>query len=296
MYDKLDRSHQLGSYPSVNIIVGNVLALLVIGLFGLFMLHVEKLTAMIKENVKMQVYLHRNITEEESIHLCQKLHRKDFVYRKNGHATLTFIPKEEAAQMFTQLTGEDFLQVLDENPLRDTYIVHIAPNYQTSKQLQTIQHEIEEIKGVFEVDHMADFSTSLIQNTTTFSTVLATFACILLMVVSVLIHNTIRLAVYTQRFLIRSMYLVGATAAFIRRPFLIRAVLMGCIAGIITNMLLVILLYNANQYVEGLTTLQAPTQISALLGLVLSLGVLISFFGTYGAVNKYLNSSLDDLY
>ena len=287
---------KLGSYPMINVVFSTILALFVVGLFGLLMLHAARLTGMIKENVKIQVYLHKNISESESIRISQLLSKKDFVLKKNGHAQLKFISKEDAAQAFMKATGEKILQVLDENPLRDVYVVNIAPSYQSKQQLQAIKHEIEALKSVFEVDYTADFVASVNRNIARLGRVLASFSVILLIVVSILINNTIKLAVYSQRFLVRSMHLVGATAAFIRRPFLARAVLIGLIGSTIANILLILLLYAANRQILALVKLQEPILIFILLGCILLVGVLISFVGTYRAISKYLNMSLDDLY
>jgi cell division transport system permease protein len=286
----------LGHYPIVNVIFSIMLALLVVGLFGLLMLHAARLTAIIRENVKIQVYLHKNISESDSIRISQLLSKKKFVLKKNGYAQLKFLSKEEAAQEFTKVTGESFLQVLDENPLRDVYVVNIAPIYQGQQQLQAIKRELEAISGIFEVDYIAGFVASINRNITKLGAVLAFFSVILLVVVSVLISNTIKLAVYSQRFLVRSMLLAGATDAFIRRPFLGRAVFMGLIAGTVANILLVLLLYTANQHIDTLVKLQEPIRIFILLGLILVLGIWISFISTYRAINKYLNMALDDLY
>jgi cell division transport system permease protein len=280
----------------INVVFSTILALFVVGLFGLLMLHAARLTGMIKENVKIQVYLHKNISESESIRISQLLSKKDFVLKKNGHAQLKFISKEDAAQAFMEATGEKILQVLDENPLRDVYVVNIAPSYQSKQQLQATKHKIGALKGVFEVDYTADFVASVNRNIARSGSVLASFSIILLIVVSILINNTIKLAVYSQRFLVRSMHLVGATATFIRRPFLARAVLIGLIASTIANLLLILLLYAANRQILALVKLQEPILIFILLGCILLLGVLISFVGTYRSINKYLNMSLDDLY
>ena len=287
---------ELGSYPIISVVFSTILALLVVGLFGFLMLHAAKLTDMIKEHVKIQVYLHKNIPEEESVRISQLLSKKDFVFKKDGHAQLKFLAKEDAAQEFIKATGEDFLQVLDENPLRDTYIVSIAPSHQSKQKLQAIKRELEAMSGVFEVDYVESLVTSINENIAKLGIVLVVFSTILLVVVSVLINSTIRLAVYSQRFLVRSMQLVGATAAFIRGPFLTRALLTGLMAGTIADTLLVLLLYIANRQIESLVKLQEPLQVFMLLGFILTLGVLISFMSTYRAISKYLNMSLDDLY
>ncbi|MCU0318386.1 MAG: permease-like cell division protein FtsX, partial [Amoebophilaceae bacterium] len=156
---------ELGSYPVVSVAFSTILALLVVGLFGFLVLHAAKLTDIIKENVKIQVYLHKNISEQESIRISQLLSKKDFVFKKDGHAQLKFLAKEDAAQEFIKATGEDFLQVLDENPLRDAYVVSIAPSHQSKQQLQAIKRELEAIGGVFEVDYVESLVASINHNT-----------------------------------------------------------------------------------------------------------------------------------
>ena len=287
---------KLGSFPITNVVFSTMLALLVVGLFGLLLLHTARLTSIIQENVTIQVYLHKDIPENESIRISQLLSKQDFVLKKDGHARLTFLSKEEAAQAFTQETGEDFLQVLNENPLRDAYILSIDPHYQSKEQLQAIKRDIENIGGVFEVDYTENLVASINKNIARAGLVLGVFAIILLLVVIVLINNTIKLATYSQRFLIRSMNLVGATAGFIRRPFLARAILIGLLAGTMADLFLLTLLHYANLQIGPLARLQDPSRIFMLLGFIPLLGVLISLIGTYQAINKYLRIPLDDLY
>mmetsp|Transcript_5419 Transcript_5419/g.12032 ORF Transcript_5419/g.12032 Transcript_5419/m.12032 type:complete len:286 (-) Transcript_5419:254-1111(-) len=270
---------RLGNYPIVNVVLSTTFALLALGLFGLLILHAARLTDIIKENVQVQVYLHKNVTENETIRIGQLLSRKDFVLKKNGRSQLKFLSKEDVAQAFIQTTGENFLKVLHENPLRDIYVVNIVPNNQHKQRLQAIKQELEAISGVFEVDYVISFIDSIHRNAAKLGMLLAIFATSLLVIVSILIGSTIKLAVYSQRFLIRSMQLVGAKVTFIRRPFLARSVLIGLIAGTIANILLILLLYAANRQVEELVKLQEPIQIFMLFGLILGLGVLVSFFG-----------------
>ncbi len=293
---KSSAQSKLGSYPIANVIFSTMLALFIVGLFGLLLLHAARLTGILKENVKIQVYLHKNTSESEIIRISQLLSKKAFVLKKDGHAQISFLSKEEAAKDFIKETGENFLQVLNENPLRDVYLVSVAPDYQDSKNLQAIKGELEVLNGIFEVSYVESFISSINSNLTKIGTLLGIFAIILLIVVSVLINNTIKLALYSQRFLVRSMNLVGATALFIRRPFLARAVLVGLLSGTIANLLLLLLLHYANRQIETLVRLQEPLRIFMLLGSLLVLGVLISFTGTYRAINKYLSMSLDNLY
>lgn len=279
-----------------HIVLSTMVALLVIGLFGLLMLHASKLSRIIRENVQVQVYLNKQVTEGQILRIDQILRQKDFVLKKHGHVQVQFLSKEAVAQKFIQETGENFLHVLDDNPLRAVYLVHIAPRYQSNAHLEQVKQELEELEGVFEVDYVVDFVASMNHNLARAGIALATFALVLLLAAVVLMHNTIRLAIYAQRFLIRSMDLVGATPAFIRRPFVWRGVVVGLLAGAIADSLLLLLLHYANKQIPMLTTLQEPASIFGLLGGVLCLGMLIGFLSTYHAVNRYLRMSLDDLY
>ena len=290
------REKKLGNYPIVSLVFSITLALFMMGLFGLLILHTEKLTALVRENVEIQIYLNKNISESARRRIKPLLEKKKFVLRKNDKAQIAFITKEAAAQRFIEETGEDFLFVLDENPLRDAYIVNIDPNYQNNEHLEKIKQEIETMTEVFEVTYIKNFVTSINKNIAKVEIILATFSIILLFVVTTLIHNTIKLAIYSQRFLIRSMQLVGATANFIKRPFLAKSVLLGLIAGTVASILLLTLLYYANLQIEALIKLQEPTKIFMLSGVIILLGAVISLLSTYRATNKYLNMSLDDLY
>jgi cell division transport system permease protein len=287
---------KLGSFPTTNVLFTTMLALFVVGLFGLLLLHAARLTNIIQENVTIQVYLHKSLSENEIIRINQLLSKQDFVLKIQDIPQIRFLSKEKAAKEFTKETGENFLQVLDENPLRDTYVLHIDPQFQHKEDLQAIKHNIEAINGVFEVDYMENLVASIHKNIARVGLILGIFAAILLLVVVVLINNTIKLATYSQRFLIRSMNLVGATDSFIRRPFLARAILIGLLAGTMANVLLLTLLYYANLQIESLAKLQQPIKIFMLLGFIPMLGSLITLLGTYQATNRYLRISLEDLY
>jgi cell division transport system permease protein len=180
--------------------------------------------------------------------------------------------------------------------LRDSYILHIDPTYQDADHLHHIKKEITDIEGIFEVCYVENVVSAINKNLRQVSIILVFFAIILLLAVIMLINNTIKLALYSQRFLIRSMNLVGATASFIRKPFLVRAVLIGLLAGTIADVILLSLLHYANLQIASLLTLQQPIKIFMLLIFIPLLGVCITFTGTYRAINKYLQLSLENLH
>ncbi|UII30506.1 permease-like cell division protein FtsX [Fulvivirga ulvae] len=294
--ESVRKKKKLGSYPYVSVIFSITLALFVIGLFGLLLLHTTKLTQLIRENIEIQVYLDKGITDNQRIQIQKTLSSKDYAAEKNDEVQISYVSKEEAAKEFIEETGEDFTNFLGENPLRDAYILRIAPEFHDSEKLKTIKEEIEKINGVFEVVYVESLVDSINDNMTKISVFLLGFAAILLIAVVILINNTIKLALFSQRFLIRSMQLVGAKASFIQKPFLYRASMHGALAGVLASAGLYALMNFANRKIQDLETLQETDKILVLFAALLVVGVLIGFSSTFRAINKYLKLSLDELY
>ncbi|GAB3312577.1 cell division protein FtsX [Hymenobacter humi] len=290
------RKKKLGSYPTLLVVFSITLALVVIGLFGLLLLHAQKLSEVVRENLEVQVYLDRDLPETELLRLQQDLGQQPFVAEKAGRPQIRFVSKEEGARQLLQSTGEDFRQFLGDNPLRDAYVLKIKPEYTDTMHLRQLERSIATQRGVFEVQYPQDLFTSINNNLTRVSLVLLGFAAVLVLVVVILINNTIKLALFSQRFLIRSMQLVGATRLFIQQPFLRRATWQGLASGLLAALLLVALLQYAYLEVEPLRLLRDDFRLAILLLSVIALGVIIGFLSSVRAVHKYLNMSLDDLY
>ena len=296
MEKKYRKKKTLGSYPYASVIFSIFLSLFVIGLFGLLFLYTSKLTAIIKENIEVQIYLNKNISNNQRIQIQKTLSAKEYIGLKNEELQISFVSKEEAATTFIEDTGEDFTNFLGENPLRDAYTIKIHPDYQSEEKLALVKEEIENMSGVFEVVYVESLVKSINQNVTKIGFVLIGFAIILLIIVVILINNTIKLALFSQRFLIRSMQLVGAKPGFIKKPFLVRSLIHGALAGIVASTGLFLLLNFANSKIEDLASLQDNKMLFILSVTLLLLGAIIGFGSTYRAINKYLKLSLDQLY
>lgn len=290
------RKKKLGSYPHTMVVFSITLALLVIGLFGLLLIHAHKLSNLVKENLEMQVYLDRDLPEAQLLRLQQDFSRKPYIAYKDRQPQVRFLSKEEGARQFIEQTGEDFQQFLGDNPLRDAYIIRINSEYADSLNLRRIEQELRAESGVHEVQYVQSLITSINQNVRKLSLVLLGFAVVLTLVVTILINNTIKLALFSQRFLIRSMQLVGATSFFIQRPFLRRATWQGFISGTLAALILLALQQYAYLEVDELRLLLDERLIGALMVFMVLLGCVIGFFSSYRAVRKYLGVSLDDLY
>lgn len=294
---KSTKKKRLGAYPYVSVVFSISLALFMIGALGMLAIHSKKLTSIIKENVEVQVFLRKSVTDEQQIRIQKILEGFDFVARdENGTPKISFISKEEGAQAFIEETGEDFVSFLGENPLRDEYILNIAEAYQTEVKMAEISQTLQDVNGVFEVEYVENLVGTINQNVAKISLVLGGFALILVIVVIVLINNTIKLALFSQRFLIRSMQLVGATKAFVRKPFLVRSILHGIMGALIASSLLFMLAEYAYSKVEELALLKDTNLMLMLVGLLIILGAFIGLFSSLRSVNKYLKLSLDELY
>lgn len=293
---KSRRKKKLGSYPSLSVIFSITLSLFVIGLFGLLFLHANKLGQIVKENIEIQVFLTKDISQNQKIQVLKTLSSKEYIHKINNEAQISFISKEEAEKQFIEDTGEDFKEFLGENPLRDAYVIKISPDFQERNKLKGIKKEIEKLSGVFEVVYMENLVDSINSNMAKLGLILLGFAAILLFVVVILINNTIKLALFSQRFLIRSMQLVGAKSGFIQKPFLLRSLFNGILSGVLASALLYALMRYAYTKIEDLQTLQEVDKTVLLFGLLLTIGAVIGLFSTYRAIRKYLRMSLDELY
>lgn len=288
------RKKKLGAYPYISVVLSITLALFVIGVFGALVIYSKELERIVRQSVKVQIYLKNQVTDAQRTQIEKSLQAKLFVAKDKE--AIQFISKDQAAKKFIEDTGEDFKKFLGENPLRDAYLVRIDEAYHEVNSLQKIKAEIEKISGVFQVHYVENVIDSINKNITKIGLILMGLVTLLLLVVVLLINNTLRLALFSQRFLIRSMQLVGARSWFIQRPFMIRAGLHGMIAGVLASGLLILLLSFATKRIEDLVLIQNTSRLLLLLSSLLIMGLLVAVLSTYRAVSKYLKLSLDELY
>lgn len=292
--EKSSHKKTLGGYPAVGVVISVTLALFVIGLFGLLLMYSSQLEKQVRQNIRLQVYLHSNLTENQRLQIENKLLSQPFT-SKEGKA-VTFVSKEDAAKKFIAETGEDFTKFIGENPLRDAYLVSVDPAYHTAEQLEEARKDLQKMKGVFQVFYVEGLIESVNDNVMKIGLFLGGVIVILLITVILLINNTLRLALFSQRFLIRSMQLVGAKNWFIQRPFIFRAAGYGLLSGIIASGLMWLLTDYGKRKITDLNLLHQPDQFLILLGILLVLGVIVAVISTYFSIRKYLRMSLDELY
>ncbi|MCS6824767.1 MAG: ABC transporter permease [Cytophagaceae bacterium] len=286
----------LGSYPSLMVMFSITMSLTVLGLFALILIHAGSFSRLIKENIEMNVYLNENISDSLRMEIESTLMRKRYTQSPEGKTQIRYISKEEANKIFVETYGEDFTKILSDSPLPASYVLKIHPEYSDSVNMRQIAAQIAQLPGVREVDYQEDLINKINNNIRTAGLILAVSAVVLIFVSVLLINNTIRLAFYSQRFLIRSMQLVGATRWFIQKPFLSRALIQGALSGIVSVLLLSGMLYIAYSELRELAELRQTEYIASVFASLIVLGGAIGFLSSYRAVHKYLNMSLDELY
>jgi cell division transport system permease protein len=272
------------------------MALFVVGVFGVLILHGARLTELIRENLEINIFLKKEAGENERTKVNRTLLSKDYIFVVNGEPQIRFISKDEAAKKLIEDTGEDFLKLLGENPLRDSYIIKVKPELYNKPQLEIIQKDIERIEGVEDVVYQENLISSINENLAKISLILIGLAGLLLVIVVILINSTIKLALFSQRMLIRSMQLVGAKASFIKWPFLLRSLIHGFLSGLLSSGLIILLLQFSYDRIEGLRSLLDVNKLFVFFAFIIIMGIVISFTSTYYSMNKYLKMSLDELY
>lgn len=294
---KINTRKKLGSYPSLGVVISITLALFVTGLFGTLIIYSQELERLVRENIRVQVYLKNSLTETQRLQVEKKIEALPYINKMlTDEAPILFISKEDAAKQFIAETGEDFTKFLGENPLHNAYLISIDPFYHSKANLEKITQEIEKMNGVFQVFYVEGLIESVNKNVTRIGLILAGMVALLLITVVLLINNTLRLALFSQRFLIRSMQLVGARKWFIQQPFLLRAFGYGILSGILASAFIWTLINYANRNIEDLIVLQNKERMLALMGSLLIIGVIVAVTSTFFSIRKYLKMSLDELY
>jgi cell division transport system permease protein len=292
----MPKKKKIGSYPNAMIIMSLTAALFLIGFCGLLVIQSKKLVSIIRQNIEVRVFINKEVSKAGQDSILSIIQARPFVLKSAETKAFKFVSKEEAAKEFIEGTKEDFATFLGENPLRDSYRVKIQEDYFEEAKLQQIKKELDQVKGVYEVVYQEDLADNINRNVTKIYIVLASFALVMLIIIVLLVNNTIKLAIYSQRFLIRSMQLVGATNGFIQKPYVLRGAIQGLVGGVVAAILLIGLQQLAVRNVEGLALLQEYDKIVILIVSVLGLGLAIGVASTYQSLARYLRMTLDDLY
>lgn len=266
------------------------LVLFLVGILSLLVLNAERLSEYVREHVGFTLVLHDHVRDVEVLRLQKVLSATPYV------KSTEFIGKEEAAARLAEDLGEDFTGFLGFNPLFSSIDVKLYAEYMQPDSLVLLENKFLEFPEIQEVFYQRDLVKIINENVQRISLFLLVFSLSLLFIFTTLINNTIRISIYSQRFIINTMKLVGATRPFIRRPFVMRSISYGLLAGLIANGALLLLIHSFQEDFKGILDLRQIDTIGITFAIVLLFGVLISWLSTLLAVNKFLRLRFEELY
>ena len=286
--NKRTRRQILSSYMTTTLSIS--LVLFILGTIGLLALNVQQLSNYVKENIGLTLILKDDVREPEAKRLQKIIDMSQYV------KSTDYVDKERAALELKTELGEDFEAFLGNNPLPISINVKLNAQYANNESMKGIESVFSSYPEIREVYYQKDLMSAINKNMNKITLILGTFAGILLLISIALINNTIRLMVYSKRFLINTMQLVGATKGFIRKPFLMKSIIHGLFGALIAIILLAMVISGLQQELEGIIGFDSIYVIVLLFLVVIIFGILITFVSTFFALNKYLKLRIDDLY
>lgn len=274
----------------ISTVISIALVLLMIGLLGLILVNAKNLSKYVKENIVLNIIVSDNVSEGEVLTLQKDIEKNDYVLRTE------YISKDLAAKNLKEDLGEDFVEYLGKNPLLPSIDIYLKEQYANSDSIHTFIQGVAKNSKIKEVVYQESLIDMVNDNIRNISMVVLAFAVILLVIAVALINNTIRLSIYSQRFLIKSMQLIGATKNFIRKPYILYGIVHGLIGALIAILLLIFTLQFAQKQIPEIIILGNWTEFGIIFIAIIILGILISGLSTYFAVTKYLKAKSSTLY
>ena len=274
----------------ISTVISIALVLLMTGLLGLILVHAKNLSNYVKENIVLNIIVNGDAKEAEVLNLQKDVNSHPYVLKTQ------YISKELAARNLQQDLGEDFVEFLGYNPLLSSIDVYLKAEYANKDSIDVFTEKIAANSMVQEVVYQESLIDMVNKNIRVIGLIILGFALILLIIAVALINNTIRLAIYSQRFLIKSMQMVGATKGFIRAPFIGYGLVHGLLGALIAIIMLLLVLYFGQEQIPELVILRNYFEFAMIFLGVIALGILISGLSTYFAVSKYLRLRMNDLY
>jgi len=287
-FEKYQKRRLISSYFSVVISISLVLFLL--GLLGLLVLNSKRVADYFKEQISVTIFLKNDAKEVEVTQLKQSLALAEYV------KSADYVSKEQAAEEHSETIGENFIDYLGYNPLQNSIDVHLIADYVTPELIDEITTEINNKDFVDDVVYDKPLIAKLTENVKKISFWILVVSSVFLFIAVLLINSSIRLSVYSKRFTIKTMQMVGATKTFIRRPFIWRSIRLGIVGSIIAMIGMGVVLYYLNQAFIELHFLESKVMIAALFGFIFLIGVFITWISTYFATQRFLNLKTDELY
>jgi cell division transport system permease protein len=287
-YDKFQKRRLLSSYFSV--VLSVFLVLFLLGILGLFVINSKKLSDDFKEEIAMTVFFKNEAND--SIIASFKEELKTAKYVKSS----VYVTKEEAAKTHTDVIGEDFMTFLGANPLQNSFDIYLNADYIDLNNISKIETKLRNNLMVSDVIYDKQLVNLVNDNIKKVSLWILIISAFLAVVAVLLINSSMRLSIYSNRFIIKTMQMVGATKSFIRKPFIWRSIKLGLIGSILAVVALIGTLIYLNNSYPNLGILDNQLMIGLVLLGVLTAGILITWISTFFATQRFLNLRTDDLY
>lgn len=286
--EKYNKRRLISSYFSVVLSISLVLFLL--GLLGVLVINANRVANHFKEQIPLTVYFKNSTKETEIKELQQTLDTA--VYVKSA----TYVSKEEAAERYKAEIGEDFMQFLGYNPLQNSIDMRFKSDYVTKEKIAEVANQIGANESVSEVSYDEPLVSLLTENVKKIGVWILGLSAVFFLIAILLINSSLRLSVYSKRFIIKTMQMVGATKPFIRRPFILQHIRLGLLGALVANIILAGVLFYIDKTFPELQMLQDKLLLVGLALAVVSGGIIITWLSTFFATQRFLNLKTDDLY
>ncbi|WP_269685899.1 cell division protein FtsX [Flavobacterium lacustre] len=287
-FDKFQKRRLISSYFSV--VLSVFLVLFLLGMLGLFIINSKKLADDFKENIAMTVFFKNEANDTILKAFGTELKTAPFAKK------FVFVSKDDAAKQHTDIIGEDFVTFLGENPLQNSYDIHIKADYVEKDSVAKIESRLRKNTMISDIVYDKQLVNLVNDNIKKVSMWILIVSGFLAVIAVLLINSSLRLSIHSNRFIIKTMQMVGATKAFIRKPFVMRSIKLGMIgSGLAILALIGVLIYVENSF-PNLGILDDKFLIALVLITVFGIGILITWLSTYFATQRFLNLRTDDLY
>ncbi|QIH38714.1 ABC transporter permease [Flavobacterium sp. Sr18] len=287
-FDNFQKRRLISSYFSV--VLSVFLVLFLLGILGLFIINSKKLANDFKENIAMTVFFKNEANDSIVKAFGTQIKASPFV------KSYTYVTKEAAAKEHTDIIGEDFMEFLGENPLQNSYDIHLKGDYVIKDSITKIEAGLRKNTMISDIVYDKQLVNLVNDNIKKVSMWILIISGFLAVIAVLLINSSLRLSIHSNRFIIKTMQMVGATKAFIRKPFVMRSIKLGMIGAVLAVLALIGVLIYVKTSFPNLGILEDKTMIGLVLLAVLGIGVLITWLSTYFATQRFLNLRTDDLY
>ncbi|WP_166383332.1 MULTISPECIES: cell division protein FtsX [unclassified Polaribacter] len=287
-FDAYQKRRLLSSYLSV--VVSIALVLFMVGILGLILLKSTFVANKVKEKVAITLFLKDNVSTKNRNNFKDSLLEEEFT------RTIIYTSKEKAAETYSEEIGEDFLKFLGENPLKNGIDIYLKADYVTPEKMQELETRFLKNAFVSDVSYDKPLINLLTKNIKRISFWLLVVCGFFGLIAMILINSSIRLSIYSKRFNIKTMQMVGATKGFIRRPFIWQSIKLGIIGALLALVALGVIIYYVDQLAPSLHLIKDYVTLGYLVGGVLISAFLITWISTYFATQRFLNLQTDELY